>query len=69
MIKLIINTTNILYYNVLNLKFTAMKFITKNGEKNSHMSYAEGAYIDLNSETKELTIARITAPKLQYKSV
>lgn len=55
MIKLIINTntTNILYYNVLNLKFTAMKFITKN----SDMSYEEdGMYINLNSETKEVTV-------------
>lgn len=53
MIKLIINTTNILYYNVLNLKFTAMKFITKN----SDMVYEEdGIYINLNSETKEVTI-------------
>lgn len=29
-----------------------MKFITKN----SDMSYLGGAYIDLNSETKEITI-------------
>lgn len=57
MIKLIINTTNILYYNVLNLKFTAMKFITKN----SDMSYTEnGMYIDLNSETKEITMKQIS---------
>lgn len=56
MIKLITNTTNILYYNVLNLKFTTMKFITKN----SDMSYTEnGMYIDLNSETKEVTMKQI----------
>lgn len=56
MIKLITNTTNILYYNVLNLKFTTMKFITKN----SDMSYTEnGMYIDLNSKTKEVTMKQI----------
>lgn len=53
MIRLIINTTKILYYNVSNLKLTTMKFLTVN----SDMSYTEnGVYIDLNSETKELTM-------------